>query len=363
MKNLFIALILFLTPTMMWADNLFAGGKGTKASPYTIATAEQLAMLAQKINAGDADYNSKYYKLTADINLSGYGEANKGFNNGNGWIPIGTANNRFAGSFDGNGKRITGLHINDANLKDAGLFGNVCGIVINLGIVDADISASDRVGGITGSVNYGEASSVLKDCYVANCYVTGMVKGSGWVGGIAGEIFSKGIVSDCYSLCTVVGQQNVGGITGSVIDSGLLSYCYATGNIVANLCCAGGLAGYVHPDNSKVVNCVALNRSVTITAKNEAKGETAGIGRIVGNMANTLSNNYASDLLKDKNNKTTSWTYISLNNRDGADVSAIRFMTASFWKTEKNWNTIGWDKNVWVFVDGELPIFKYDAKR
>jgi len=362
MKSLLIALFLLFASSMLWADNLFTGGKGTATSPYTIISAEQLALLAQKVNAGEVAYNSKYYKLTANIDLSGYGESNKTFNNGKGWIPIGTANNRFTGSFDGNGKKITGLYINDANLSDAGLFGNVCGIVKNFGIIEADITGFDRVGGVTGSINSGETVSVLKDCYVANCYVTGMIKGSGWVGGIAGEIFSKGIISNCYSLCTVVGQQNVGGITGAAIDAGLLSYCYATGNIVANLCCVGGIAGYVHPDKSNVVNCVALNRSITVTADIEIKSETAGIGRVVGNSANTLSNNYASSLLKDKNNKTTSWIYNSLSNKDGADISAIRFMMASFWKTTKNWDTAGWDKRVWVFVDGDLPVFKYAAK-
>ena len=88
----------------------FAGGSGTKEDPYLIATAEQL-------NAIRLSYNETYYKLIADIDLSGWGN----------WVPIG--GNRayggwpsnsgeahyntfcFSGVLDGNGHTVSGMTI------------------------------------------------------------------------------------------------------------------------------------------------------------------------------------------------------------------------------------------------------------
>jgi hypothetical protein len=66
----------------------FAGGDGSQGDLYQIATAAQLAKLAELVNAGDTDYNSRYYQLISDIDLSSYGASNTGFNSGKGWIPI-----------------------------------------------------------------------------------------------------------------------------------------------------------------------------------------------------------------------------------------------------------------------------------
>jgi len=349
MRSKFLALVLFLAPSTLQAQNLFAGGNGSQAKPYTISTATQLAALAQKVNAGDEAYSSKFYKLIADIDLSGYGEANTTFNEGKGWIPIGTYDKRFEGHFDGNGKKVIGLYINNASLNYVGLFGIVSGTVKNLGVEDVNVTGNSRVGGLAGSV-------FILNGKVANCYTTGTVKGYNWVGGVAGEIFSGCIVSDCYSSCTVSGNQSVGGIAGAVFDTGRLLNCYATGTVSANLYGVGGVAGYVHPDNSNIVNCVALNTS--ISAKEQARGTETGIGRVVGNSAKNLSSNYATDLIKDRNNQTDLWTYNAHNSRDGANISAVNYLTAAFWKTKKNWNAVGWNENVWKIVEGKLPTLQ-----
>lgn len=89
----------------IYADS-YAGGDGSKTNPYEIATAEQLAKLARDVNNGNT-FRGKYFKLTADIYLSG------GI-----WMPIGkyynygNVNNRlFFGKFDGNGHVIKNMHI------------------------------------------------------------------------------------------------------------------------------------------------------------------------------------------------------------------------------------------------------------
>lgn len=89
----------------IYADS-YAGGDGSKTNPYEIATAKQLAKLARDVNNGNT-FRGKYFKLTADIDLSG------GI-----WMPIGkyynygNVNNRlFFGKFDGNGHVIKNMHI------------------------------------------------------------------------------------------------------------------------------------------------------------------------------------------------------------------------------------------------------------
>lgn len=92
----------------IYADS-YAGGDGSKTNPYEIATAEQLAKLASDVNNGNTPqaFLGKYFKLTADIDLSGgiWMPIGKYYNDGNG-------NNRlFFGKFDGNGHVIKNMHI------------------------------------------------------------------------------------------------------------------------------------------------------------------------------------------------------------------------------------------------------------
>lgn len=110
----------------IYADS-YAGGDGSKTNPYEIATEKQLAKLARDVNNGNT-FRGKYFKLTADIDLSG------GI-----WMPIGkyynygNVNNRlFFGKFDGNGHVIKNMHIQwedaDDNAKSVwGLFSTLQG--------------------------------------------------------------------------------------------------------------------------------------------------------------------------------------------------------------------------------------------
>ena len=62
--------------------------------------------------------------------------------------------------------------------------------------------------------------------------------------------------------------------------------------------------------------------------------------------------------VKDKNNQIALWTYNTHNSKDGANIGTVNYLTASFWKTKSNWNTVGWDENVWKIVDGKLPTLQ-----
>jgi hypothetical protein len=182
---------------------------------------------------------------------------------------------RFSGVFDGNNKKIRGLYINDSTLDDAGLFG-VIGSVKDLGVVDVNITGKDDVGGVAG-VGYG-----------SNCYSTGTVTGKDNVGGVVG----KGDVNNCYSTGTVTGKDNVGGVVGS----GTVSNCYSTGTVRGENN-VGGVAGASTLMNSdSISNCYSTG---TVNGKND-------VGGVVGSMKsfsrNNVTNCYFTGTVKGKNN-------------------------------------------------------------
>ena len=308
----------------------FDGGDGAELTPYEISTAAQLAWLAERVNEGSNAYANAdvYYKLTADIDLSAYGAS---FNSGKGWIPIGyDINKPFQGKFDGNGKTVSGLYINDSTRYSTGLFGHVASgaAVQNLGVANVDVTGYNHVGGVAGEV-YGT---------VENCYATGSVSGTGtsqYVGGVAGQILN-GTVQNCYATGSVTGNLCVGGVAGCV-ESGTMQNCYATGSVIGNNY-VGGVAGYVN--GGTVQNCAALNPSVS---------GSSNVGRVIGyNTGGTVAKNYAYSGMSCVSKGT--------NCDDGAAMTASDAHNAAFWTTTTgNWS--GWDNStVWTIVDDYLPV-------
>ena len=130
-------LVLLLVASALVAQNTcwdgtiaesYAGGDGTPESPYQIATAEQLALLAQQTNDGTG--GDAYYILTDNICLNEDPDVNPVP-----WMPIGhVVENEppyFTGHFDGNKMSISGLVCETSSGHAiAGLFGCTNGAVI-----------------------------------------------------------------------------------------------------------------------------------------------------------------------------------------------------------------------------------------
>lgn len=112
--------------TPYYADS-YEAGDGSKENPYLISNDMQLAKLAHDVNNGKT-FSGKYFKLTKDIDLS---QAL--------WTPIGSWNpktpNFFAGKFDGDGHKISNIHIcwTNAEGQEAswGLFSRLAGTAAN----------------------------------------------------------------------------------------------------------------------------------------------------------------------------------------------------------------------------------------
>ena len=328
---------------------VYFSGNGTSGNPYQIATAAQLAKLAELVNAGNKDYNNKNYILTANIDLSAYGS---GFNNGKGWIPIGTMSYAFGGTFAGNGKKITGLYINDSNSYYAALFGYLSGATItNLGVENVNITGM-RAGGIV-------AYSTITGFQITNCYTTGSISGTSMVGGIAPYSWSNGTIINCYSTASVSLTGNdtgtrdcAGGIVGE-LQGGSIINCYSTGAISGtnnnSYVAIGGIVGRVEVSCS-VSNCAALNPSITTVA--------GTAGRVVGSNAGTLSNNYA------RNDMTVNG--ILINSTSGSDINGIsksinEILTYSTYSSSSN---LGWqfgndDDHPWKWDENSAALLVF----
>lgn len=188
----------------------YAGGDGSKTNPYEIATAEQLAKLASDVNNGNTPqaFLGKYFKLTADIDLSGgiWMPIGKYYNDGNG-------NNRlFFGKFDGNGHVIKNMHIQweDVDARKAksvwGLFSTLQGesstnltTVTNLIIEKARVEKKSGfspdgsgyyVGVVAGEI-YGNtelSNIIIHDSEITDNDETYEINRETKIGGIAGNV-------------------------------------------------------------------------------------------------------------------------------------------------------------------------------
>ena len=271
-----LAAVMFVIPTAdvkAWdgtAADSFAGGSGTEADPYLISNAKELAFLAERVNNVDNAYNSKSYKLTDDIDLSGGAE----------WTPIGTLSNPkgFKGTFDGNNKTISGIYINVTvndlyNKRYQGLFGYSEGTIKNVRLANGSIKGSGGyVGGICG-FNTGTIEKCINETDISVSF------SGGAVGGICGS--NTRLIRNCYNTGDMIGQGGwIGGICGSDGGdaSGLSSveYCYSTGRISSATKSSDISAGGVIGSGTKAVNCYY----------NKDHGNIGGIeGRDISGMA------------------------------------------------------------------------------
>lgn len=214
------------------AAESFEGGNGDSFNPYIIKTAEQLALLAERVNGGET-YHGKYFQLEADLDLSG-----------SEWAPIGigeretdggTVTKPFAGTFDGKNHKISGLTLT-AGLDDQGLFGCSSGTIGNLGIVRGNISvgSAERIGAICGY-----STGTIENCW-NSADITGSTEGGKYVGGICG--YSTGTIYGCLNMGDITANSFIGGICGNTAQSTQISNCFNSGSITGKEQ-IGGIAG------------------------------------------------------------------------------------------------------------------------
>lgn len=165
----------------------------TYVDSYEIWNKAQLENFRNRVNNGETFENCIICQR-ANINL-----------NSENWVPIGNMQNTFNGRYNGKNHKITGINVDNGSSVQ-GLFGAVQGQEQQYAIVE-------------------------------NLTVEGEVKGTFYVGGVAG-IVSWTTVRNCVNKVSVfsTGRENNTGYT-------------------ADMSGTGGIVGYVARDGGEVINC------------------------------------------------------------------------------------------------------------
>jgi len=214
-----------------------------------------------------------------------------------GWNPIGDHDNRFTGTFDGNGHEINHLYIERPDTTRMGLFGCIDdgAEIIDIGLVDADIRGGRFVGGLVG-LNFNGS--------VINSYSIGEVNGVDRIGGLVGHN-RRGTVENTYAIVNLTAEGFYGGgIIGS--NRATVDNSYAEGEVIGLNYVGGLLGSNIGGDvsNSYATNSVSGNNSVgglmgwnTATVENSyATGDVSGneyVGGLVGSNSGTVENSYS----------------------------------------------------------------------
>lgn len=228
-----------LTPLQLPADMT---GNGSEAKPFLLKTAEHLAWFRDCVNEGNINACAKIADDVKEIDMSSVcHEANDEKQVAElSWTPIGNSdNNRYQGTFDGNGKTIRNLYINATSDYNTGFFGDAdAGSLKNITFDNARVNntSPNHTGILAG---FAGACMIENIKTSANC----SVEGNMLTGGIAG--MAEGNISNCENHAAVKGTDMVGGLFGDYIsrDNSITS-CANYGVVTGTGNNVGGMVGH-----------------------------------------------------------------------------------------------------------------------
>ena len=241
---------------------------------FIIRNTENLMTFSRLINKGEKDFEGKTVILRPSsgdsISIST-----------NSWIPLGTEDTRFMGTFDGEGHTISGLWI-DAASDFVGFFHSIgsAGKVKDLNIVIADkgIKGGNRVGGLAGAC-YGE---------ISNCSVKrGKIEGLGFsIGGLTGSAYPGSSIKGCSAETPVnatnVNKLHIGGLVG-YLDRGTISDSHAKGTVNVKKAITSDMGGLVGYQKEGVISKCFATGLITVE-----KAQDSTIGGLVGKQCDQI---------------------------------------------------------------------------
>ena len=230
---------------------------------YLIYTLDELTWFVNKVKSGDKTASAK---LMANIDAGSIKN----------WEPI----KSFGGTFDGNGKVLSGINISytSGSHMDMGVFSEITagGTVKNLTVryTSAVRTYSSRLGGIAGN-----NAGTISNCTVQSTAVFGGRKDS-IVGGICGK--NTGTIENCTvaMLNKLQGTDSIGGICG--YSEGSIKNCTVSGEISVDGLKTGGIVGELAGDGSTVTGC---------TNKAKVSNSNNNTANCVGGIAGTVTKN------------------------------------------------------------------------
>ena len=168
-------------------------GTGTKEDPYLISNEEDWKKASATPTTSDT-----YFKLTKDLDFS-----NKKF------YMLGSKNNEFKGTLDGNGKKISNITIDvpkNSGFDYVGIIGKG-GSAYGINLNNIKVTGYNYVGALFGSTR-----GTVRDIYASNLNVSG----NNYIGGIGGDINTNSPRPTSMIIsANVEGNSYVGITTGS----------------------------------------------------------------------------------------------------------------------------------------------------
>ena len=284
--------------------------------------------------------------LTQDITLSGE------------WIPIGTKEAPYMGTFDGQGHAIKGLTITTKadNLGFFSFIGSTA-TVKNVSFTGAKVLGNKQAAIVAGQA---------ENATISNVYVSGYVTGRDHVGTIVGDargdanVDADGTnINNCVSTAAAFSSDNqAGGIAGWT-NLGMFEYNVAYGAVTAP---GGGAAGIC----SMIDNSGSASFIGNVSAIPYAKGGNNRTSGILG-----WKNGSGCAIVDDNQNLSSDATqyFVGGNLTAAADIkfddnndgiNGIVTPAADLKKAD-TYTTAGFSADVWNLVDGQYPTLKTQA--
>jgi hypothetical protein len=237
-------------------------GDGTQGNPWQLSEPGHLWWLSN-----NSAFWSDAFELTSDIDITG----SENWNDGAGFIPIGSESIPFTGSLNGNHHIINGLSISGGN--DVGFFGFLKGSVDSLQLTNAEVSGTSYVGILSGrttfaTVQYVKVSGNLTLEYmygglicgradssvtIANSAAIGNIYGGEYIGMIFGLGRVDIELTGLSARGTINGESNVGGLAG-YLQTANVTDSYADVDIINSGSYTGGFAGLA-ADTTHFLRC------------------------------------------------------------------------------------------------------------
>ena len=229
-------------------------------------------------------------KLTTDVVLDA-----DIYMDGKTWTPVGssmTAGEGYSGNFDGNGKTIHNLNINNVS-GNVGFFGGLAegGKVHDLKFSDATITGDgSSYAGVVAGANLG----IIDNCNVSNSKVSGNNAGA-----VTGNNSVQ--VNNCNVQDVTINGNYAGGIAG--VNHGKIEYCTVSGSSGTTITGygAGGIVGSTSEESGvstsgRVLKCAVNDVKISGNRVGGVAGENSfgAVAQCVVNKCSINTNNYSS---------------------------------------------------------------------
>lgn len=286
-KGLMLLMGITTAFTSLGADPaLTLQGSGTAADPWIIASKDNLVELANACSnaatgANAGHFDGKYFKQTADIDMSGV----TGFY-GIGSAPItvgsGTAY-YFGGNYDGGNYRIKNLNVDAIVYKADGT------------VESTGANKTRQYSGLFGAVKNGSVKNVIID---KSCTFLFYANGGAIVGRVDATATGGVTISNCINEADIKAyNNNIGGIVGyanrtATQPAVVVENCVNKGNILSQGQYIGGVVGNVTLSN--VMNCANIGNVEGYLFDNKTALSPINqkyYGGVVGNMSGAAISN------------------------------------------------------------------------